>query len=396
MKILFIHGGSRLKKDTEGNWYTDPNFNEDVWKRYVDFADSFSVLLRQESNIYPSKFAKAKFNKMLDDSRIRVVPLPDFAKSKLKMLNPLTYKKIRAIIDKEVKAVDKCFIRSVSPYSWYAYLACKKYHKPYLFEACDFAKESYKYHSIIGKIIANKMEKKHTMLARNATCATYVTGSVLQERYPCASGKILGCSNVQLEKFNDDILQKRLKKIAAKTNNETLIIGTSAFLDVKWKGQDLVIKALSLLKEKGITNIRYELIGVGTGNHLRKESKKYGVADVVDIIGPIKHDQVFSWLDKLDFYIQPSYQEGLCRSIIEAMSRALPVICSDTGGNKELIDSKYIFDCGDYYKLAALMEDITRDMKEQAIRNFNESKNYEKSVLDSRRKEFFKAFICQE
>lgn len=396
MKILFIQGGSRLKQDTDGNWYTDPNFNADVWRRYVDLADSFSILLRREAKIYPADLAKSKFSPMLDDPRVRVVPLPDFAESKINMLNPLTYKRIQTIIDNEVKNVDKCFIRSVSPYAWYTYLACKKYNKPYLFEACDFARESYKYHSLLGKLIAEKMERRHKILAHDAECATYVTGKALQKRYPCGSGKMLGCSNVQLQKLDEIVLQNRLEKIAAKKKEDTIIIGTAAFLDVKWKGQDLVIKALSILKKKGISNIKFELIGVGSGEYLRKVAKEYNVSEMVNILGPIKHEMVFPWLDHLDLYIQSSYQEGLCRSIIEAMSRALPVICSDTGGNKELIDSKYIFACGDYYKLAALMEDITRDMKEQAIRNFNESKNYEKSVLDSRRKEFFKAFICQE
>ncbi len=61
------------------------------------------------------------------------------------------------------------------------------------------------------------------------------------------------------------------------------------------------------------------------------------------IIGPVRHDQVFPWLDSLDLYIQSSYQEGLCCSVIEALSRALPVICSDTGGNYELVEQKVYF-----------------------------------------------------
>lgn len=32
MKLLFVQGGTRIKKDTEGNFYTDGNFNLKVWK----------------------------------------------------------------------------------------------------------------------------------------------------------------------------------------------------------------------------------------------------------------------------------------------------------------------------------------------------------------------------
>lgn len=393
MKILFIQGGSRLKQDTEGNWYTDPNFNDDVWKRYVDLADSLTILLRRERKIYTKEYALQKFNKVLDDSRIRIVPLVDFTESKLSMLNPFIYKEIKKVIFAEVQKADKCFIRSGSHYTRVAYDACIKYHKPYLFEATGFAYESFSHHSFIGRIIANKVENDYRLMARDAVQATYVTSEALQKRYPCASGKMLGVSNVQLSAIDDSILTKRLKKIQNRQSSDTLVLGTAAFLDVKWKGQYLVIKALAELKRQGYTNFRYELLGMGTGQELIKLAESLGVKDEVKVIGAVPHSKVFEWLDSLDIYIQPSFQEGLCRAIIEAMSRGLPVVCSNTGGNYELIDNDYIFDCGDYNKMSSLLIDIQDHLSEQSKKNFEESKKYEKSMLDSRRKAFFREFV---
>lgn len=393
MKILFIQGGSRLKQDTEGNWYTDPNFNDDVWKRYVDLADSLTILLRRERKIYTKEYALQKFNKVLDDSRIRIVPLVDFTESKLSMLNPFVYKEIKRVIFAEVQKVDKCFIRSGSHYTRVAYDACIKYHKPYLFEATGFAYESFSHHSLIGRIIANKVENDYRLMARDAVQATYVTSEALQKRYPCASGKMIGVSNVQLSALDDSILTKRLKKIQNRQSSDTLVLGTAAFLDVKWKGQYLVIKALAELKRQGYTNFRYELLGMGTGQELIKLAESLGVKDEVKVIGAVPHSKVFEWLDSLDMYIQPSFQEGLCRAIIEAMSRGLPVVCSNTGGNYELIDNDYIFDCGDYNKMSSLLIDIQDHLSEQSKKNFEESKKYEKSMLDSRRKAFFREFV---
>lgn len=393
MKILFIQGGSRLKQDTEGNWYTDPNFNDDVWKRYVDLADSLTILLRRERKIYTKKYALQKFNKVLDDSRIRIVPLVDFTESKLSMLNPFIYKEIKKVIFAEVQKADKCFIRSGSHYTRVAYDACIKYHKPYLFEATGFAYESFSHHSFIGRIIANKVENDYRLMARDAVQATYVTSEALQKRYPCASGKMIGVSNVQLSALDDSILTKRLKKIQNRQSSDTLVLGTAAFLDVKWKGQYLVIKALAELKRQGYTNFRYELLGMGTGQELIKLAESLGVKDEVKVIGAVPHSKVFEWLDSLDIYIQPSFQEGLCRAIIEAMSRGLPVVCSNTGGNYELIDNDYIFDCGDYNKMSSLLIDIQDHLSEQSKKNFEESKKYEKSMLDSRRKAFFREFV---
>lgn len=393
MKILFIQGGSRLKQDTEGNWYTDPNFNDDVWKRYVDLADSLTILLRRERKVYTKEYALQKFNKVLDDSRIRIVPLVDFTESKLSMLNPFVYKEIKRVIFAEVQKADKCFIRSGSHYTRVAYDACIKYHKPYLFEATGFAYESFSHHSFIGRIIANKVENDYRLMARDAVQATYVTSEALQKRYPCASGKMIGVSNVQLSTLDDSILTKRLKKIQNRQSSDTLVLGTAAFLDVKWKGQYLVIKALAELKRQGYTNFRYELLGMGTGQELIKLAESLGVKDEVKVIGAVPHSKVFEWLDSLDIYIQPSFQEGLCRAIIEAMSRGLPVVCSNTGGNYELIDNDYIFDCGDYNKMSSLLIDIQDHLSEQSKKNFEESKKYEKSMLDSRRKAFFREFV---
>lgn len=393
MKILFIQGGSRLKQDTEGNWYTDPNFNDDVWKRYVDLADSLTILLRRERKVYTKEYALQKFNKVLDDSRIRIVPLVDFTESKLSMLNPFVYKEIKRVIFAEVQKADKCFIRSGSHYTKVAYDACIKYHKPYLFEATGFAYESFSHHSFIGRIIANKVENDYRLMARDAVQATYVTSEALQKRYPCASGKMIGVSNVQLSALDDSILTKRLKKIQNRQSSDTIVLGTAAFLDVKWKGQYLVIKALAELKRQGYTNFRYELLGMGTGQELIKLAESLGVKDEVKVIGAVPHSKVFEWLDSLDIYIQPSFQEGLCRAIIEAMSRGLPVVCSNTGGNYELIDNDYIFDCGDYNKMSSLLIDIQDHLSEQSKKNFEESKKYEKSMLDSRRKAFFREFV---
>lgn len=393
MKILFIQGGSRLKQDTEGNWYTDPNFNDDVWKRYVDLADSLTILLRRERKIYTKEYALQKFNKVLDDSRIRIVPLVDFTESKLSMLNPFVYKEIKRVIFAEVQKADKCFIRSGSHYTRVAYDACIKYHKPYLFEATGFAYESFSHHSFIGRIIANKVENDYRLMARDAVQATYVTSEALQKRYPCASGKMIGVSNVQLSALDDSILTKRLKKVQNRQSSDTIVLGTAAFLDVKWKGQYLVIKALAELKRQGYTNFRYELLGMGTGQKLIKLAESLGVKDEVKVIGAVPHSKVFEWLDSLDIYIQPSFQEGLCRAIIEAMSRGLPVVCSNTGGNYELIDNDYIFDCGDYNKMSSLLIDIQDHLSEQSKKNFEESKKYEKSMLDSRRKAFFREFV---
>jgi L-malate glycosyltransferase len=48
-------------------------------------------------------------------------------------------------------------------------------------------------------------------------------------------------------------------------------------------------------------------------------------------------NEIFSYTELCDLYVQPSVAEGLGRSIIEAMCLAKPVIVTEKGGSKELV-----------------------------------------------------------
>src|SRR5699024_6121027 len=112
-------------------------------------------------------------------------------------------------------------------------------------------------------------------------------------------------------------------------------------------------------------------------------------------VGTMTHDQVFNWLDTIDIYVQPSRQEGLPRAVIEAMSRGLPAIGAKTAGIPELLEDKYIFSNTrkniSEISTILLSMDVEK-MKSQAIRNYNESKKYNREDIEKRRNNFFKEF----
>ena len=108
------------------------------------------------------------------------------------------------------------------------------------------------------------------------------------------------------------------------------------------------------------------------------------------------HEEIFDWLDNLDIYIQSSFQEGLCRAIVEAMSRACPCIVSNVGGNSELINEKYIFKKGDVKRLYSkllLLINSKENMEESSKQNYTRSLDFEKEKLDAKRKKFYNAII---
>lgn len=389
MKLLFIQGGSRWKFDDKGNAYTDANFNENIWDRYRAYCDELTVILKKEETIYKEEVARCRYNRF-DTKKSKLIALPDIYRPVYQFLNIKYRRIINENIEKAVKEADAIIIRSIGTY--YTNTALKyvrQYKKPYLVEETGFSFEALWYHSLPGKFAAIPNEITTKALMKDVPWAIYVTNEALQKRYPC-KGNSLGCSDVEII-IDEYALEKRLKK----DSNERIILGTAAFLDVGWKGQIYVIRALAKLKKKGLSNFEYQLIGAGTGKMLQAEAQKLGIADQVRIIGALPHEKVFDWLDNIDVYVQTSFMEGLCRSIIEAMSRGCPVLCTDVGGNYELVEKKCLMDKGNVMSIAQKIEMMIDEefRREQSKRNFEASKQYEMSYLNDKRNSFYKEFL---
>ena len=137
------------------------------------------------------------------------------------------------------------------------------------------------------------------------------------------------------------------------------------------------------------------MIGNGSGDKLKKLISELQLEDCVSILGAKPHSEVFAWLDLIDIYVQPSFMEGLCRSIVEAMSRACPVICTNVGGNYELVSDECLFEKADYVRLADILEKMMKPelQIEEAKRNFEKSKEYNKEDLNKKRDAFYRNFI---
>lgn len=388
--LLFIQGGSRWKFDEKGNVYTDSNFNEKIWDRYRSYCGELTVILRREEKVYSEEEVKSRFNRF-DVTKSKYISLPDLYRPVKNCFDLAIRRTICLAIKEQVKKADKVIIRSLGNiYTNTALKYCRKYNKPYLVEVTGFAFEGLWYHSLRGKIVAPFKELQYRKRMKNVPYAVYVTQEALQKRYPC-NGKTLGCSDVELLQWNDEILRKRLDKIE---NQNKIIIGTAAFLDVRFKGQEYVIRALAELKKRGIQQIEYQMIGAGQGKRLLKLAERLGVSSQIKIVGAIPHDQVFAWLDQIDFYVHPSFIEGLCRSVVEAMSRACPVICSDVGGNYELASDKCLFRKGDYRQLANILMMLIEKKNQclEAERSFRQAKSFEKELLDQKREAFYRSF----
>ncbi|MEW6213032.1 MAG: glycosyltransferase [Acidobacteriota bacterium] len=87
----------------------------------------------------------------------------------------------------------------------------------------------------------------------------------------------------------------------------------------------------------------------------------------VTFIGQVPHEQVVKYLQAADAYIQPSRFEGLANATMEAMAAGLPVITTDTCGQRELIENGvngWLVPSGDALALRRAMETLADDLEQ--------------------------------
>ncbi len=383
MKMVFAHDHIFYKYNDQ--YYSSGGLSKEMLERYSSIFEEVVVLSRQkEISSLDNKLTLASTD------RVTFIKVPDFKSVKRYYLK----KKASAIVKNEVINAD-CLIARNSSIASIALKYAKQYRKPYLLEIVACQWDALWNHSFKGKILAPYSYLKLKKTAKEAPYVIYVTNEFLQKRYP-TNGMSTSCSNVALTEFDDKVLEKRLKKIKYIQENSKVIIGTTAAVNVRYKGQQYVIEGLGNLKKQGITNYEYQLVGGGDQRYLKTIAEKYDVVDQVKFLGAMPHSQVFEWLETIDLYVQPSRQEGLPRALIEAMSRAVPAFGANTAGIPELLEKKYIFSNTrqNISEICGILESMTKgNMVSQAKRNFDEAKQYDQKVIDERRQKFFQEFI---
>lgn len=389
-KVLFVYD-AKVLFDNNNNLYTNGTITEKNWKeRYCTLGEVSFVSFLSNTTV-DSVNAKEKYSLIPHYVRfVKVNQLTNSIKNFISLKNRLENKKT---IKEEVINSDLVIARTPSNNAYSAIHYAKKFNKELIVESVGCSFESLWNHSLKGKLfslICLIKQKHYTKISDNVI---YVTNNFLQKRYP-TNGKSIGCSDVELPHVNEEVIKMRKKRIENINDKSKIIIGTCGAIDVKYKGHAHVIKALSILKEIGKTNFEYQIVGAGNPKNILKVAKKLDVISQVKILGPINHENVFDWLTNIDIYIQPSDTEGLCRSLIEAMSFGLPCIASNVGGNPELIDAKYLFKKRDFRSLSDLIVKYNKiEMLTQSNINYQKSKEYSITNLNKKRQEFFDSIL---
>ncbi len=135
----------------------------------------------------------------------------------------------------------------------------------------------------------------------------------------------------------------------------------------KRKNQFSVIKMF--LDEK-VREAHLSVIGTGDDYERCCRFVEDNKLNNVDMVGAVDNKDIVSWLNKSNVFILNSLDEGLPAVGIEALRNGLPIIISDVGGCRELIDENGILlkpNCEEDLRLAIRkFNDGSLDLKEMS------------------------------
>lgn len=375
METTFFHD-TRFIYDGK-DYYTRGPLNQEKFNEYKQYFGNITVVSRREDS----------------EGKNKVFTVP---KNIIKGINFIyvnsNYKWMIRKVKEQVKNTEFAIVRLPSFIGITALHYLKKYNKKYMIEVVGCAFDAFwNYGNMQGKLIATIMYIINRYYIKNAENVLYVSDEFLQKRYPNKKNSI-GCSDVNIDTISEEILENRIKKIENKEKSDIIKIGLIGSLNVKYKGHEIAIKAISKLKNK--YNIELHFLGAGDKENWKDLIKKCNVEKNVIFDGTLPSGQeVYNWIDKLDIYIIPSSTEGMPRALIEAMSRACPCIGSDVGGISELLEKNMIIKRNNYInlmnKIGYLLEN-KQEMIKNAKHNFEKSREFKKDVLKVKRDNFVK------
>jgi glycosyltransferase involved in cell wall biosynthesis len=135
---------------------------------------------------------------------------------------------------------------------------------------------------------------------------------------------------------------------------------------------DVLLKAMSIAAREQ-PGLRAVICGEGPGEARRwyegetdraltALAEALALTDRVTFTGPVARPE--EAMRGMDIFVMPSVSEGMSNAVIEAMATGIPVIASDSGGNREVVlegSTGRLFPPGDERRLAALILELARD-----------------------------------
>jgi glycosyltransferase involved in cell wall biosynthesis len=354
MRLLFVHD-NRFERGADGHVYTSGTFPSSLWDRYLRHFDDLAVLARSGRN---TGAGAAEIR--ADRPSVSFEFAADIGSVRGALRN---WRRTRGQIRDAVAQADAVVARLPSELGFVAADQALRQGKPLAVELAGCAWDAAVNHgSPLLRLYAPIFFHRTRRAASRAPLVIYVTSEFLQARYP-SSHQQISCSDVEILPLDPHDRRRRAERLSRLQRGHPPQLGTIASLGPMYKGLHLAIEALAQLRAEG-RSLCYAILGPGNPEPWRALARTAGVEDLVRFDGSREPGApVRQWLDDIDIHLQPSLAEGLPRATIEAMSRGVACIGSETGGIPELLPDSQLHRRGDAHSLADTLKRLAADPK---------------------------------
>ena len=373
--------------DETGRVYVEGQFSYAFWRRFLKVFASLTVAARGR------RLGQGRSVECLNLSSgpsVSFAFVPNLA-------GPVRLVKNRAeavaVLTRSIALADAVIVRLPSLIGLLAVPVAERLAKPWAAEVCGCPWDQFwNFGTWQGKALAPAYMYQMRRVVARAPYVLYVSRKFLQRRYP-SRGVTTAVSNVDIDHPEPAVLARRLGRIGGA--RPRLVLGMIGSIKHRYKGLGTAIEGLARVRHR-LPSFELRVLGPGDPEPWRAEAERQGLGGQIRFDGILPSGQpVLDWLDDVDVYVQPSFQEGLPRALVEAMSRACPAFGSTAGGIPELLPAECLHRPGDAARFADLAVQATNDphwQSAQAERNFEIAKDYAREFLDQRRTEFWAEF----
>lgn len=377
---------AQLFMTPDGKVWSKTIYGYDFWKRYLDVFETVKVV----SRLGKADYTQVEGYLRSDGDNVSFAPLPMVRGMKGYVKNVISFLKDAK---KAVRDEDCAIIRLPSiPATFVEFVYARK-HKPYALEVVVDPLNAYAGNKLAAKVLTEQLRKS----CLNANGVSYVTQYALQEQYP-SRARISGKNTEEyFESYYSSIILKEgffaPARDYSKIGNKVKLVHTANNINNDVKGHDVVIEVVKKLNDLGI-DASVTFIGDGDLRpELEKMAEVLGVGTKVVFTGLLGSAmEVREKLLDADIFILPTKAEGLPRAVIEAMAVGLPCLSTPVNGIPELLEKEYMFDPMDSQgftkKIIELLQNPEK-MGQTSMRNINKAREYEETVLQQRRIEFY-------
>jgi glycosyltransferase involved in cell wall biosynthesis len=363
-------------------------FGDSFWRRYLTAFDSVNVICR----IRPAT-ADDKPIPIVDD-RVRFLPVP-FYEGPREFLK--LHRSIRKQLHDRLDAAEAVILRVPQILPTFAGSTLCRRGYPFGVEVVGDPWDVYAPGAEANRLrplFRRYFRRKLRTICSRAAASCYVTEFALQKRYPPKPGTFTTfASSVQL----DQIVSAPRPDSAFSTNPcRLLFVGA---LNRLYKGQDILIRAVGELVAEGF-DLTLRIVGDGQyRGQLEALAREVGLGTRVVFTGALPFgERIFAEMDQADLFVLPSRQEGLARTVPEAMSRGLPCISSDVGGMSEVVPAECLVPPGDLQALKSRLRQLATSAETLAAlseRAVCTASRFLVSEIEPRREQFMMK-LCRE